>query len=377
LDTITDIKLKLINYSRIANELLYEHPKVIKSIIAELVQDIKTYALHHSHTVADYCDKTTLHNWQNESVNYFDNFTSGTTGAPFKYRIWSDIFDIIETACHYDLINKEFGVKPRDVLYLNMNVSVDSAQGPTKNLKTTYTHDVMLTHGGRYKTDIAIPTAQYHDNIYDYILNIFKFKKPYDIVMATQEILEPMIMLIHDKQLPVKRYAKLLSCTGNSTNPKLLREIIDLKLFDNVCDHMRCWDGGATFFTCKYGTRHLCDNLSWCTTDKDYKLLSTDYFSLPSPFINYWNGDTAEIIEDYEKCECDRYFRPFILYAPESSYEISIIYDICGHDNIKHISDINNTIRIYTKTKLPDKQIKLVIIKLDPKTVEFIVENER
>ena len=41
---------------------------------------------------------------------------------------------------------------------------------------------------------------------------------------------------------------------------------------------MRCWDGGATFLTCKDNNYHVLDNLSYCY-EKENKLISTDYFS--------------------------------------------------------------------------------------------------
>jgi hypothetical protein len=73
---------------------------------------------------------------------------------------------------------------------------------------------------------------------------------------------------------------------------------------------MRCWDGGATFFTCKFGTYHLLDNI---TSHKsiDNKLVTTDYFSLAAPFINYWNGDLCKIENEYLRCECGRLYHPF------------------------------------------------------------------
>jgi phenylacetate-coenzyme A ligase PaaK-like adenylate-forming protein len=74
---------------------------------------------------------------------------------------------------------------------------------------------------------------------------------------------------------------------------------------------MRCWDGGASFFTCKNGTYHLNDNFAWTIEGPDNKMISTDYFNLASPFINYYNGDLCKIENEYHKCSCGRYYRPF------------------------------------------------------------------
>ena len=73
---------------------------------------------------------------------------------------------------------------------------------------------------------------------------------------------------------------------------------------------MRCWDGGATFFTCKFGTYHLLDNITYHKSI-DNKLVTTDYFSLAAPFVNYWNGDICSIENEYLRCECGRLYRPF------------------------------------------------------------------
>jgi phenylacetate-coenzyme A ligase PaaK-like adenylate-forming protein len=73
---------------------------------------------------------------------------------------------------------------------------------------------------------------------------------------------------------------------------------------------MRCWDGGASFFTCKFGTYHLLDNIT-LHKSIDSKLVTTDYFSLAAPFVNYWNGDVCEIQDQYLRCQCGRLYRPF------------------------------------------------------------------
>lgn len=108
-----------------------------------------------------------------------------------------------------------------------------------------------------------------------------------------------------------KHFCYLLSHTSEFP---ILRDFEFLKSNGNIsynCDHMRCWDGGASFFTCKNGTYHLNDNFAWVIEGPDNKMISTDYFNLASPFINYWNGDLCEIDSEYRKCSCGRYYRPF------------------------------------------------------------------
>ena len=74
---------------------------------------------------------------------------------------------------------------------------------------------------------------------------------------------------------------------------------------------MRCWDGGATFFTCKHKNYHLMDNLAWCEEGPNHELICTDYFNLASPFVRYWNGDYCKIAKEYQRCECGRLYRDF------------------------------------------------------------------
>lgn len=59
-------------------------------------------------------------------------------------------------------------------------------------------------------------------------------------------------------------------------------------------DSMRCWDGGATFFTCKHGNRHWCEFLSTVEFDPDDTLVTSDLFNLTQPHLGYRNGDVVK-----------------------------------------------------------------------------------
>lgn len=369
MDKIAETFKKLQRYAKIANDLLYENPHVIRSVSNELKNDIIAYAKLFNHDVSDYSDKRTLNNWQNDSVPYFVNSTSGTTGAPFKYRIWTNIFETIEYQCHYDMINKEFNVTPSNVLYLNMNMPIKHS----KIIKNHFTTDIMVTHGNRHKADIAVQNDLYYLDIYGYIQEIFKFKKDYDIIMATGEILDPLLYLIKKGRIAIKQYAYLLSCTGNKTSVSTIRELLNLGIFKYACDHMRCWDGGASFFTCKHGTRHLLDNLCWCNIGEDFKLLSTDYFSLPNPFINYWNGDRADILNEYQHCSCGRYYRPFTLYQAEPEIDNKQILNILG-DKLKRVSVIPGGRRVFVNHEPSPAELKSVIKTMSPEIIDIVIE---
>ncbi len=79
----------------------------------------------------------------------------------------------------------------------------------------------------------------------------------------------------------------------------------------NWCDHMRCWDGGASFFTCKAGIYHLQDELSHVFSTENGEMASIDFFSYASPFVNYLNGDYCSVGKEYKKCDCGRWYRAF------------------------------------------------------------------
>lgn len=71
--------------------------------------------------------------------------------------------------------------------------------------------------------------------------------------------------------------------------------------FNRVIDKMRCWDGGLSFFECRYGTKHINDELSKveCINGKIY---SSDFFNFAQPFFKYWNGDMGKIT--LNQCSC-------------------------------------------------------------------------
>lgn len=373
MDTITKTQNKLRAYSKRANELLYQTPKVIKQTTIELSDTIKTYATLTGQKIETISTKSNLSNWQNDTVDYFINQTSGTTGAPFKYRIWKDIFSTIEINSHYGLINQEFNVPEQaKVLYLGLNINITSDD----IIKTIRSSDIMITHGFQQSADIGTINPLYAKSLHEYVKQIYNhcISEQYDVILATDEILSPLVYLLEKNILQPNKLAGLLSCTGNSTSVDTIRKLLELEVFTNACDHMRCWDGGATFFTCNKGTRHLCDNLSECCVDDSLRLLSTDFFSLPNPFINYWNGDYADILDEYQKCECGRYFRPFTLYKAEDTTEFQFFYDILGYGIVKRISASHDGYRLVTNTRISDRHMKELIIASNPYRLDFIIE---
>lgn len=81
--------------------------------------------------------------------------------------------------------------------------------------------------------------------------------------------------------------------TFASTGDPLSRDVRGayLKAGHVVRDYMRCWDGGASFYTCRHGGVHWVDMLSATKVDQEGRLISSDLFNLAEPMLEYWNGD--------------------------------------------------------------------------------------
>jgi hypothetical protein len=168
----------------------------------------------------------------------------------------------------------------------------------------------------------------------------------------------------------------VLSTTGEKTHQKDLDFCKESGLFDHWCDHMRCWDGGATFYSCQYGTRHLIDGLAW-VEEHDTKLVSTDYYSFPSPFVSYWNGDHCKIDSDYQKCACGRYYRPFeMLHTRPFSMNglVSLELAAVRDRRIKRMEMAEGFLRVFTSEPL-ESSLRRDVRALYPKVlVNFVTE---
>ena len=108
------------------------------------------------------------------------------------------------------------------------------------------------------------------------------------------------------------RYPSLLedvfdisTCRFCFTGCALLQEYKDLFSSHGMWfgDHMRSWDGGATFYTCEFGSVHLVDMASDVKVEEG-KLISTDGWNLAQDFIGYWNGDMVKWNRSPSQCSC-------------------------------------------------------------------------
>ena len=303
------------SYIHVADRLLYADEELVRKVINILVENITAWAIKNSKVYENrtsFIEKKELLNKDSWFVKEFPfntqkMSTSGsTTGVPFQYLRWDDLLRRIEGDNHYDLVLNEFNIpeKPEIMSFFShaneIYVSNDSANFMDHHgfSRQSNTHYIGMKELCRKNQEA------FYNKVIEHIL-----EHKLDVLFLAGPQTNSLCYYLKKNKINAK-LATLLS----NTNEKLLasdaRFLLQNKFVDYICDHMRCWDGGATFFTCKHYTYHLCDNLSYCT-EIDKKLISTDYFSFPSPFVNYWNGDYCEIGDTYKRCECGRLYREF------------------------------------------------------------------
>jgi hypothetical protein len=364
-----------------------------EDFIREVSLYLKSQIIEHSKTSPIYDNEIGIvskhqlsekHRWYNEKYEAFENHTSGSTGSPFGYKIWRDTYDLLECDNHYKYILDEFGISgPIKILHLHFDTIRRDSTAIVDRYKT---QNILISHGLRGQAEIhsAIANKTFHTNYYKYYEDLIEYiiSNNIDVIHAQNNAI--MSLVWNMKRLKRnEKLCKLISNTGSKLNVKSVIELQQKGHIDAWCDHMRCWDGGVTFFTCKYNTYHLLDSLAWAYSN-DYRLVSYDYFSLPSPFVNYWNGDYADISDEYERCRCGRAFRRFeigrtrskISQIAELSSLQSAIVDNGLSEGITRADVIGMFVRIFTKYSLHSDRRKSIRSVLPSVEVQFTVEED-
>lgn len=311
----------LYDYMPICKNLLYEDEETIVNTIKILRKNVSMWAATHCAIYQQkqpipYFTKADLDDKANWYVRFMEKETQpmtssgSTTGHNFAYLRWEPFLYFIECENHYDMIMDENRIcENPNILYM-----FNALQGRgTKMIQTSNeSKNFMEHHGKKRKATVhyANPKVLKENSrlFFSYLFRQLK-ETHIDVMLAPGSSVRAMCASIKSEGFKGK-VCDLLSNTNEYLLPEDRKFLIENKHVGSICDHMRCWDGGASFFECKYGTIHLMDNLAWCV-EKEKKLVSTDYFSLPSPFVNFWNGDRCEIENKYQKCKCGRMFRPF------------------------------------------------------------------
>lgn len=308
-----------------SSNLMYHNPDTIQKVCLEMKSNIENYAKencrvynsynsHKIYTRTDFADKT---EWISKCVppeRIINQNTSGsTTGEPFSYYNDKKFFDIIQRNTEFDLILREYNLNDKPLKILNLfkhsyNPKIEKFFLESHNYSKRKFHSYGVKESHTFFVNwnnYMERSEEWHDKFLDFLSNHI-----FDVVLCSGPVINILTRHIKNRGFSHK-FATLLSHT---TEFAIISDFDFLKNNNNIeysCDHMRCWDGGASFFTCKYGTYHLNDNFAWVIEGPDNKMISTDYFNLASPFINYWNGDLCKIDNEYQKCNCGRYYRPF------------------------------------------------------------------
>jgi len=313
----------------LADDYLYfcrDLPMAEESLFMEVISVVKKnaerWASEHSEVYLKYKPFYTKEDLEDKRSWYVtstkddsvDTHTSGSsTGFHFMYRRMKSTFERLEWDNHYDMVLDEFGIRPDpNILYFFPNHFKKSADlpifidpGPQPYLNShgrSRRSTVLYANFDMYKSD----PESFFGILLDYLSS-----NPVDVFFSAGPQINSLCY--HIRKFGFEgRLGRLLS----QTNEMLIQEDAEFlfnnenNYFSGVCDHMRCWDGGGSFFTCRFGNYHLMDNLSWCE-EVEGKMIATDYFNFASPFIRYWNGDMCSIGKKMERCECGRLFREF------------------------------------------------------------------
>jgi hypothetical protein len=346
---VQEIDLLLNTYLTLCGDLTKTDPDTIVRAQQILGRAITTYAYHRSPVYRDLIDISVLKDkkclnlirnafqvnkfdlldksrWYTEDFSSTENSTSGTTGAPFKYKVWNDAFVPIEKDRHYGNVLDEYGLTGEvNVLYMvsgfkpSNSTVVEYGKAKIKVAEgddiANYVARILASHGrtGAKMHHIEFGEDAYF-NIKDYCDFLVKYSqdKKIDVLLASGGLYELLCThLITSESTEYPHLYKLLSNTGDRVNRDTLEFLVEAGVANNWCDHMRCWDGGVSFFTCEHHTYHLLEDLAYVYSDESDKLVSVDFFSYPSPFVNYSNGDYCQVEEKWEKCDCGRWHRPF------------------------------------------------------------------
>lgn len=379
------------SYLDFCRDLLFMDESLVRECVDVLRRNMEMWALENSRVYLrsrPFYEKEHMEDkdaWyvQSATDDSTDTQTSGSsTGFNFIYRRTASTFDRIEWDNHYDMVLDEFGVlNAPHVLYFFPNhfkkfgsSAIFCDSGPQPYLNSHGRSRTSIVHYANFDLYKSDPNL-FFESFTDYVN-----KNSIDVVFTSGPQVNSLCH--HLRRLGFEgRIAGLLS----HTNERLIQEdasfLLEKKYFDHVCDHMRCWDGGASFFTCRDGNYHLMDNLSWCE-DVDGRLVSTDYFNFSSPFVRYWNGDVCSIGEYYQRCDCGRLYRnfDFLENRPFSLNGICLgelrrKMMLVGPEEIKQVKCYTDRVDVVSERVLTPLE-KEAISLLEPNIrFEFVVEN--
>ncbi len=323
-----DHEESLDNYKKFCCSLMYQDPKIIRMVTCKLREGIGRYSrsksrIYENHGESKVYDRKNIikEDWLVKEFpedRLVSHSTSGsTTGEPFSFYWDKKHWEFIQRNCEFDLIKEEYNLCNKKLQILNLlrysrNPKVDGFTLRLENHQpgnkfNSFGAEKFVTYFLNFDNYMMDPEG-WHGQFLDFLS--LPSTPVFDIVLSSGPIIN--ILTRHIKRRAfTKHFAYLLSHT---TEFPRIDDFQFLQKNGNItyyCDHMRCWDGGASFFTCKFGTHHLLDNFSWVCQGENNSMISTDYFNIAAPFVNYCNGDKCEISDEYLQCKCGRWYRPF------------------------------------------------------------------
>jgi hypothetical protein len=209
--------------------------------------------------------------------------TSGTTGRKKRY-LWGP---------HFIEVNKfYFGLtREGDRLHRTVRVSLGEFRDVGKD------SDFVVT-------ELPYDFIGYTKNVTVNVRGKGEVKGLGDVLAGYNVSLFPTAWGLLEPSIGLSRSidpAAVVCFTGEAMPPGTLLELRGRGI--DARDSMRAWDGGATFFTCRYGNRHWCDFLSTVDLDVDGTLRNSDLYNLTQPHVNYANGDVVES-KELGRCQC-------------------------------------------------------------------------
>lgn len=310
-------------------DILFQKPDIIESIKANLTEGISTYASQSSAAYqslipkpdqifsrVDFDDAPEA--WVSSSISsalLLKQHTSGSsTGKPFGYFNHSKYFSTVQDLAEFSIIRKEFRLPIDNLKVLSLiqwpgapkfdNFSLETKNLNKGNMFNSFGANSFETSFINF-SDYQNDPSKWHEKLFDFLDG-----KYFDVVLSSGSIINLLTNYIKEFNFN-KNFCHLLS---HSTDPVKPEDFTFLKQNGNInhfCDHMRCWDGGATFFTCEHGTYHLHEGVANVRQGSNNELISTCFTNVASPFVNYHNGDYCKLSNDYKLCSCGRYYRPF------------------------------------------------------------------
>lgn len=378
----------LFDYRNICKNLLYEEEEIIKETIKILKSNIKTWSELKSPVYSTLKNKKFIEKkdllekdqWFVKDIRHSNMSTSGsTTGYPFSYLRWEDFLYFIECDNHYDLILEEFNIKkePNILFFLDIGIKIKEIIEVRNNSNN------FMEHHGLNKSNVHYVNfdmfKENREKIFFHLVEHIK-NNEIDVMLTNGPNLNSFCNYLKNNKIKIK-ISKLLSNTNEKLLEGTIKQIEEEKYFDHICDHMRCWDGGATFFTCIEENYHLMDNIAWCVEEEENKLISTDYFSLASPFVNYWNGDFCRIENKFKRCDCGRIYRDFEFltnrpFTIKGKNINTIRESLSNFNQIKEVRCSKEFLEIVCNSLIKEEDKKTILENIN-KILNFGEKNER